>query len=367
MRIGLVSPYSLTLPGGVQSQVLALGRALRQAGHAVRVLGPCDGAPPEPGITALGNSIPTAANGSVAPVAPDPSCALRTIRAIRDETFDVIHLHEPLVPGPCQTVLFLNATPTVGTWHAAGGNNAYLVPGTRWLGSRISRRVAVSPEAAQMAADALGGEYEVLWNGVELERFAKADPWPSEHPTIFFWGRHEPRKGLAVLLDAFSRLPAGVRLWVGGSGPETDRLRALHGRDDRIDWIGAPDDIELMRRLRAADVACFPSLRGESFGVVLLESMAAHTPVVASDLPGYRNVVSSGREALTVPPGDPDALAAALNRVLTEPRLAEDLVIHGAERAEEYSMTRLAERYTEIYRSVLVSPTRWPTPLATGS
>ena len=171
MRIGLVSPYSLTVPGGVQSQVLALGRALRATGHKVRVLGPCDGAPPEPGITPLGNSIPTAANGSVAPIAPDPSCALRTIRALRDEQFDVVHLHEPLVPGPCETVLMLNNVTTVGTWHAAGGSVAYRVPGTRVLANRISHRVAVSQDAMRMAVQGLGGTYTVLWNGIETNRF----------------------------------------------------------------------------------------------------------------------------------------------------------------------------------------------------
>lgn len=357
MRIGLVSPYSLTIPGGVQTQVLALGRALRAMGHRVRVLGPCDGAPPEPGITPLGKSIPTSVNGSVAPIAPDPSCALRTIRAVRDEAFDVVHLHEPLVPGPCETILMLDNVTTVGTWHAAGGSIAYKVPGTRVLANRISHRVAVSADASAMAKRGLGGDYTLLWNGIEVDRFAKADPWPSPSPTILFVGRHEPRKGLAVLIDAVLGGGAGlapdIRLWIVGNGPETETLKARTAGDPRFEWLGQLNDNEKASRLRGADVFCVPSLRGESFGVVLLEGMAAGTPVVASDLPGYRNVVRTGEEAVLVPPGDARALAASLGVVLASAPRAEGLVAAGQQRAEEFSMLHLAERYVEIYESVL--------------
>src|SRR4051794_34653934 len=132
VRIGIISPYSLTLPGGVQGQILGLGRTLRGMGHDVRVLGPCDGPPPDAGVTPLGNSVPTAANGSVAPIAPDPSAQLRTIRALRDEAFDVLHLHEPFAPGPCWTAMLLGHTPMVGTFHRAGESVGYR------LGGRLS-------------------------------------------------------------------------------------------------------------------------------------------------------------------------------------------------------------------------------------
>ena len=125
LRVGLVCPYSLTMPGGVQMQVLGLARALRELGHEARVLAPCDGPPPDAGVTALGVSVPTAANGSVAPLAPDPSAQLRTIRALRDEGFDVVHLHEPLCPGPTQTALLFRSAPTVGTFHAAGDSASF--------------------------------------------------------------------------------------------------------------------------------------------------------------------------------------------------------------------------------------------------
>jgi phosphatidylinositol alpha-mannosyltransferase len=351
MRIGMVCPYSLTLPGGVQGQVLALARTLRNDGHSVRVLGPCDGPPPDAGVTPLGESVPTAANGSIAPIAPDPSAQLRTIRALRDERFEVLHLHEPLVPGPTMTTMLFKDAPLVGTFHAAGGSAAYtwLRPGVRWLAKRLDVRCAVSEDARKMAEEALGGEYELVFNGVELEQFRGVEPWPAKSPTILFLGRHEPRKGLAVLLRALPQLPADTTVWVAGDGPQTDELQRLAAGDPRVEWLGRIDDDEKCARLVAADVFCAPSLHGESFGIVLLEAMAAGTPVVASELPGYANVARTGLDALLVPPGDSDALAAAIVRVLEDPSLAARLVACGAERAEHFSMHRLASIYADIY------------------
>jgi len=354
VRVGLICPYSLTVPGGVQGQVLGLARSLRAQGYDTRVLGPCDGPPPDPGVTPLGNSVPTAANGSVAPLAPDPSAQLRTIRALRDEAFDVLHVHEPMCPGPTMTSLLFKSAPLVGTFHAAGVSFGYkwLRPGPQWLAKRLDHRCAVSEDARRLAASSIGGEYTMVFNGVELGHFAQASPWPTEGPTILFVGRHEPRKGLEVLLDAFADLPTDVHLWVGSDGPETERLKAKAAGDPRIEWLGRISDDEKAARLRAADVFCAPSLRGESFGVVLLEAMAAGCAIVASELPGYANVARAGRDALLVPPGDSAALGRALLRVLEEPGLADTLVASGAERAAGFSMDRLAELYVDIYRSV---------------
>ncbi len=354
MRIGLVSPYSLTLPGGVQGQVLGLARALRAAGHEARVLGPCDGPPPDAGVTPLGNSVPLAANGSVAPIAPDLPCALRTMRALGDEDFDVVHLHEPLVPGPCLTALLVADSPLVGTFHAAGTSASYRWAGRAlgWAAGRLSVRCAVSGQAAALARQHLGGSYEVLHNGIETERFSEVEAWPSEGPTILFLGRHEPRKGLAVLVAALADLPADVRLWVAGSGPETERLRTATIGDPRVVWLGRVSDGERARRLRGADVLCAPSLGGESFGVVLLEAMAAGAVVVASDLPGYATVARPGREALLVAPGDARGLGVALRRALEDRDRAGELVAAGRARAGELSMGSLAERYLERYAEV---------------
>ncbi len=355
MRVGLICPYSLTVPGGVQGQVLGLARTLRQLGHDTRVLAPCDGPPPDAGVTPLGNSLPTAANGSVAPIAPDIPAQLRTIRALRDEAFDIVHLHEPFCPGPTQTALLFKSQPLIATFHAAGGSAAYQAfqPIVRRVARRIDMRCAVSADAERMARETLGGEYVRTFNGVETAAFSKADPHRTDGPTIFFVGRHEPRKGLAVLLDAMNHLPANVRLWIGGDGPETASLRARTAGDPRITWLGRIADDEKARRMRGADVFCAPSLRGESFGVVLLEGMAAETPVVASDLPGYANVARADRDALLVPPGDVAALAAALERVLTDRTLRGHLVTSGEARAAEFSMEHLAEVYLDLYRTVL--------------
>jgi phosphatidylinositol alpha-mannosyltransferase len=353
VRIGIVSPYSLTSPGGVQSQVLGLGRALSRLGHRVRILGPCDGAPPEPGVTPLGASIPTFANGSVAPIAPDLACTLRTIRALRDEEFDVIHIHEPICPGPCQTALFLRNAPIVGTWHAAGGSKAYLTPGVQWLATRMNVRVAVSKEASDMAREALGGDYEVTFNGIEIESFHNSSAKHTSGPTIAYLGRHEPRKGLEVLLQSVVSMPEKVTLWVMSDGPQTEELRSRYGSDERVKWLGPVSDEEKISRLKGADVFCVPSLRGESFGIVLLEGMAAGTPVVASDLPGYRNVAKGGDEAYLVTPGDVQALSSGLRRVLEDKQLASQLSQAGLSRAAEFSMARLAEIYVELYQRAI--------------
>ena len=359
MRVALVCPYSLALPGGVQAQALGLARSLRNLGIGASVIGPCDGPPPAPGVFPVGVSIALAANGSIAPVAPDPPAVLRTLAILRAERPDVIHLHEPLVPGPCLTALLSGLAPVVGTFHASGRVPAYeyLRPVVRYVARRLAARTAVSDMARNLAARCLGGEWEVLPNGVDVARFAKADPWPGrgEERAILFVGRHEPRKGLEVLIEAFRHLPRtpgdGTVLWVAGEGPETARLRAVSPPD--VQWLGRISDDELARRLRAAAVFCAPALHGESFGVVLLEAMAAGTPVVASDISGYRDVARAGQEAILVPPGDPAALCGALVDALDGSEAIDDLVEAGSARAAGFSIDRLAERYAALYESLL--------------
>lgn len=354
MRIGMVCPYSITVPGGVQEQVLGLARALRALGHPTRVLAPADGPPPDGWVTPLGNSLPTAANGSMAPLAPDPSAQLRMIRAVRDEGFDVLHLHEPLAPGATMTACLLKPTPLVGTFHAAGSSASYqyLRPATRWLASRLDVRAVVSAEAEALASEHLGGTYEHLFNGIEIDRFADVEPFPTTAPTVFFLGRHETRKGLDVLLDALHLLPANVEVWIGSDGPDTERLKVRHAGDPRLHWLGRLTDEEKRARLRAADVFCAPSLGGESFGVVLLEAMAARAAIVAADLSGYRLVARPDVDGLLVPPGDVEALGHAIARMLADPGLRDRLVASGTERARDFSMRRLAEAYLGLYEQV---------------
>ncbi len=355
LRIGLVCPYSLSIPGGVQAQVLGLARELRRQGHEARVLGPCDGPPPESFVTPLGDSLPTAANGSIAPLAPDAAAALRTIRALNDEQFDVLHVHEPLVPGPSVTTLTVHPAPIVATFHAAGRSTSYkmLRPVLQRMLGRIERRVVVSKDALALVQEHLGGEYEVLFNGVETSLIRAAAPFPRTRSAVFFIGRHEERKGLGILLAALPQLGPDVDCWVAGDGPDTERLKAAYGHDPHITWLGRISEGDKLARLRGASVFCAPSLHGESFGVVLAEAMAAGTPVVASALPGYRNVATDGVDALLVPPGEPDALAAALSLVISDGALASRLVAAGADRADEFAMSKLATLYTAIYRELV--------------
>lgn len=354
MRIGIVCPYSVTIPGGVQGQVLGLARALRAAGHPTRVLAPSDGVPPDAGVTPLGVSVPTSANGSVAPLAPDPSAQLRIIRAIRDEDFDVLHLHEPLAPGVTMTALLVDAVPMIGTFHAAGDSASYKYarPVLRWGLKRLNHRVAVSPDAAKLAQGYLGGEYEILHNGIEIDRYAQGPVTPTTAPTIFFCGRHEPRKGLALLLEAMQSLPNDIRLWIGSDGPETEQLKATYAGDSRLEWLGRITDEEKTARLRGADVFCAPALMGESFGVVLLEAMAAGTAVVASDLDGYRNVVTDDVDAALAEVGNAAALAAQLESVLRDDARRQRLVEAGTARAAQFSMAQLADLYLERYQMI---------------
>lgn len=356
-----MSPYSLSVPGGVQGQVLALARALRGAGHEAVVIGPLDGRAhgdglPDEAVVGVGRSLPVPANGSVARLALGPWAARRTWAALSRLRPDVVHLHEPLAPGPTWAAL-ARPEPKVGTFHRAGTVNgrAVLARPARHLADRLAVRVAVSEEAAATADALAPGTYEIIGNGVELERFRQASPWPTDGPTVLFLGRHERRKGLEILLDAFSRLDRalGARLWVVGSGPQTASLRRRFAAAADVRWLGALDDDELARRAAAAAVVCVPSLGGESFGVVLVEAMAARAVVVASDIPGYAAVL--GSHGVLVPPGDAGALAVALGDALADVAqgraVASPAALDAAQLwAERWSMASVAARYAEIYR-----------------
>lgn len=350
----MVSPYSLSRPGGVQGQVLGLAAEMRRMGIDVRVLGPCDGAPPEPGIVSVGPSVNWDSNGSVAPIAAGKAVARRTIEALRSIDPDVVHLHEPAVPGPALTALIGFQGPMLGTFHISGEvAHAYLTPALRGFMNRLHARVAVSAAARENAETYYGGEYRVLWNAIDPHRYDSSEPWPSDRPAVLFVGRHEPRKGLEVLLRAWRGIDRDAVLWVVGSGPQTDELRRLGV--PAVEWLGPLPDDALARRLRGASVFCAPSISGESFGIVLLEAMAARVPIVASAISGYSHVARADREALLVPPEDPDALRVALRRMLDDALLNDRLVEAGVARAGEFAMDRLAAEYVDCYRKVRTS------------
>jgi phosphatidylinositol alpha-mannosyltransferase len=357
----MVSPYDLSIPGGVQNQVAGLAAALERLNAEVDVLAPL--APDvEPVVDTggarlvrLGRTISVSVNGSRAPVAPFPSTMARAVRGLRSGKYDVVHLHEPFVPGPALAALAASKAPMVGTFHRSGVDMAYRALGAVLgrLADHLDARVAVSEQARDTAVEVLGrhgGSVEVLWNGVDLERIRAAEPIRSDTATVLFVGRHEERKGLPVLLRAFSKLELPARLWVCGTGPLTETLRHEHAADKRVDWLGRVSDGELAERLRGADVLCAPAIGGESFGLVVAEGLAASTCVVASDLPGYRAALAGC--GVLVPPGDAGSLAVALRDVLDDAALRAELVARGDARAEELSIDRLATRYLELYHQV---------------
>jgi len=365
LTVALVCPYSLSRPGGVQGQVIGLARSLTSRGHRAVVFTPIDDpadAPSECELVVTGHSVALPANGSLAPVTISPLAVRRGLISLRRLGPDVVHIHEPFAPGLTYGLFVTSAPPPmVATFHRSGSSPLYaaLGPLTRRVARRLATRCAVSEAAATTAREALGGSYDVLFNGVDVGRY-DVEPWPTSGPTVLFLGRHEDRKGLAVLLDAWTRLLSVLPessgspvLWVAGDGPETSALRARFPASPSLQWLGVLDEAEKDRRLVAADVLAAPSLGGESFGMVLLEGMAAGTVVVASDIDGYRD--AAGGCAVLVPPADPVALADALAAVLTGAVVADRQrwLLRGVERANAWSMTSLAERYEGIYVSAI--------------
>ena len=356
----MLSPYALTRPGGVQGQVLGLSRALRRLGHEVTVLGPADpgesGADPD--VFVIGPARGVRANGSVAPVTVSPVAAWRAVRFVRLGAFDVLHLHEPLAPIAGYGFMLRPRVPMVGTYHRAGVSRwvPVLRPLVELVGRRMQVRVAVSEAARETAMQSSPGTYELLFNGVDMDAFATVDPVPSDHPTVLFLGRHETRKGLGVLLDAFAQLHRPAVLWVASDGPQTEVQQRRYPESDRVKWLGRLRDDERDARLLGADVLCAPSLGGESFGMVLLEGMAARCAVVASDLPGYR--AAAAGHAVLVPPGDRGALSRALGTALADAvegngRSSNRALKSAEAHVREWSMDRLAVRYVEIYERAI--------------
>jgi phosphatidylinositol alpha-mannosyltransferase len=357
--------------------VLGLAREFGTRGHQVTVFAPADG--PVGGLEgvdlfAAGRSVALPANGSVAPVSLSVTAAVRAVRAVRSGRFDIVHVHEPFTPGvPYGLLVARGLPPLVGTFHRSGGSPLYtaLRPVTRRLARRYAVRCAVSEAACATAHQALGGHYELAFNGVEVDRYRGVTPWPTDRPAALFLGRHEQRKGLAVLLSAFQRLRSSSGwsdrdrsapvLWVAGDGPETEALRRLHPGSPDLHWLGVISEEEKVRRLSAADTLCAPSLGGESFGMVLLEAMAARTAVVASDIPGYR--AAAGGHARLVPPGDDVALTEALALECPRQRDGSPARPERAVRLEaahdwasHWSMGRLSEWYESVYASAMVRP-----------
>jgi phosphatidyl-myo-inositol alpha-mannosyltransferase len=373
MRIALVSPYDLDVVGGVQAHVLALAAALRATGDEVHVLGPGS---PALGRTGLGRSRSIPANGSRAPISLAPRAAFELRRQLRALRPDVVHVHEPLVPLIGLVAASTRVAPVVMTFHASAERGA-LAPlyrlvraPARLIVRRAARSIAVSDVAASFHARALGLDPSAFLrvpNGVDVARFAggahddsDANGASSEAAVgerIVVLGRLEHRKGVDVAVRAFLSLAAArpsATLLLLGDGPLRSRITALiDGAPpevaSRVTLQGRVEPEELPALLQRASVLVVPSRGGESFGIVLLEGMAAGVPLVASDIPGYRAVARPEREAVLVPPDDPGALAAGIRRVLEDRDLRASLVLAGRERAAAHDWSRVAATLRVVY------------------
>jgi phosphatidylinositol alpha-mannosyltransferase len=370
MRIALVSPYSWTYPGGVTRHIEALADALIDDGHHVRVLAPFDppdrlsarlhrGARPAvrelPGhVVELGRTIGFPANGAISNLAHTPYAITRLRTALAEGAFDVVHVHEPVVPVVAwDAVVAAGSLPLVGTFHTYGTNalthNAAVAIGARRRMQRLHLRIAVSEAAEWTARRFFGGRYRIVPNGVELQD-ARVPSAEADGPLrIVFVGQAVERKGLPLLIRAFEALRDHVpsELTLVGVG-EDDVAPLLHDATG-VRVLGKVNDAVKHEALRDADVLCAPSLGGESFGMVLTEAFAAGTPVVASEIAGYRDVVRDGIDGLLVPRGDATALAAALRDLaLDRPRLAR-MGAAARQRAQRYAWPRVAGEVLEVY------------------
>jgi phosphatidylinositol alpha-mannosyltransferase len=371
VKIGIVVPFSWSFWGAVVEHAELQAAALERLGHDVRLIMGNDppgqftrslhprvgrhGEPPA-NVIPIGRSVIVPANGSLPNIILSPRAAFRIHRVLQRERFDVVHLHEPMTPVTCIGVLTLGTCPMVATHHASGelGWMKLGMPFWGFLMDRVDVRIAVSQQARDSAARWIPGPYEVIPNGVLIPDHA--DPGGREHALVFA-GRHEPRKGLQVLLHAWPeiRRRTGARLLVAGADPLAVRLLLARLRvpDDGIDILGFLSQDELTDTLRRAKALVAPSLGGESFGMVLTRAFACALPVVASDIPGYREVLD-GSASLAVPPGDQRALADAVDVLFRdEPRRAAMGASARAVACERYAWPDIAHRLERIYESLV--------------
>ncbi|HWB23697.1 MAG TPA: glycosyltransferase family 4 protein [Gaiellaceae bacterium] len=370
MKIGIVVPFSWSYWGGVVEHSENQADALRARGHEVkilmgndpagyltRLLHPRSGRHGDlpPNIIPVGRSVVVPANGSLPNIVLSPRSIPRVREVLAEEQFDLVHLHEPMTPAICVAALSFAKCPIVATWHA-NGDLAWMRPALRawgFLADRIDARIAVSQFSARSAERWLGGEYEIVPNGVVVPEHADAKN--REHHVVFI-GRHDARKGLSVLLRAWPeiRQRTGARLRVIGCDPlQYSLLQArLRVETDGIDVLGIVTNEVRTAELASAKLFVSPALGGESFGLVLVESFATATPVVASDIPAFAAVATSDASVL-VPPGDVSALAEAVIGVLEdEPRRVEMGNAGRALALERYAWGDVARRLEEIYERV---------------
>lgn len=368
MRVGIVCPYDWTSPGGVKAHVRDQALALQRLGHEVSVLAPVDDDqyPLEPFIVDGGKPVSVPYNGSVAKVNFGPVSAARVRRWIKEGDFDVLHVHEPASPTLSVLACWAARGPIVATWHSSQTRSralsaAYYLMQTAM--EKISARIAVSEAARQTLVKHLGGDAVLIPNGVTCADFEGAQPlpgYPRQGPTIFFIGRiDEPRKGLQILLSAMPAIIAqhpDIELLVAGPG---DQAEATDGLPDEVAghvrFLGLVSDAEKVAAFASSDVYVAPNTGGESFGIVLLEAMAAGTPVVASDLEAFARVLDDGRAGAMFTSEDAASLARTVNEVLDDPQRREAMRAAGHTRARQFDWEVVAREIEGVYQSVTTS------------
>ena len=366
MKIGLVSPYVYPLPGGVTQHVRYLYENLRLRGHDVRILTSSHGLQrsSEGDIIRIGKGFSFPVNGSVGTITVSPRYVSQVRAMLEREQFDLLHFHEPFVPFLSPIILRLSTSVNVATFHAYGGFSPSYEFGSRVMGSyadRLHGRIAVSGAAKHFIDRYFPGEYKIIPNGVDVARYQRAVPiarWMDGTRNLLFVGRHEPRKGLLELLKAYRILRktgCECRLLVVGQGPLSREARRYVAtrRLGGVEFLGRVSDEEKAQLFRSADVYVSPATGGESFGIVLLESMAAGTPIVASDIHGYKGVVRRDREAILVPPREPKQIAAAIARLLRDDELRAEMGRNGVVRAQEFSWERVTAKVDDFYGIVI--------------
>jgi phosphatidyl-myo-inositol alpha-mannosyltransferase len=369
LRIGICASYDLGKAGGVNTHIRAQAAALRRLGHDVCIFGATSG-PLAPGEVSLGGCVSLVIGDTETGFGIDPRSWWTSKRLLRDRRFDVLHMHEPLMPLHSWFVLWQSDVPVVATFHTYRSQGHRWYPQYRWifdpLMKRLAARLAVSEAAKRTVAAHFPGEYEVVPNAIDVERFASPAARPSlmpgGRPYVLYVGRLEPRKGIDRLLRAMAtvrrRVPC-AQLVVVGDGPDRAALEmAAHHMEAGVLFAGRVNDDDLPGFYSAADVVCSPALGDESFGIVLLEAMAAGRPIVATNIAGYAELLAPAGCARLAAVDDPDSLAREICLVLEDASLARTLGLRGAKAAKRYDWKVVAKRLEEIYYGITpVRPT----------
>jgi phosphatidylinositol alpha-mannosyltransferase len=364
VRIGIVCPYSLDIPGGVQNHVKDLAEALLALGHEVSVLAPSESEDLPAYVVPAGRAVPVPYNGSVARVSFGPVTAARARRWLREGKFDVLHLHEPATPSLSLLALWAAECPVVATYHTSTDRSRALSASAAILRpslEKITARIAVSEYARGTQVTHIGGEPVIIPNGLYVDRFATAPlrpDWRGPQGTVCFVGRlGEARKGFPLLADAFGRVAAsrpGLRLLVVGGG-DIEEARSLldPAVRDQVRFLGRASDADKASALRTADVYVAPNTGGESFGVVLVEAMAAQTAVLASDLPAFKKVLEEGVAGALFRNEDPDDLSRQLTSLLEDEHRRRTLTATGNAVVRRYDWAAVAGQIVRVYETVV--------------